>query len=334
MKKEAVLVFLLLVSSIIVYACVSGETKECGSDVGECRKGTQNCVSEVWSSCVGSVGPKEEACFDNLDNNCNGIIDENCNCIEGSERDCGAGNLSYAENSYCKKGKETCVNNAWSNCTGFIGGLVTEVCNNKIDDNCNNLVDENCNLNASSSCSDRVCNGDEDCTKGITSQVDCGGKCIACASCKDGILNQNEEKTKQNIGNGTISDCGGVCIKCPSCSDNIKNQNEDDIDCGGVCKPCVKDSDGDGLTDVQEGKIGTDINLKDTDEDGINDQEDKMPLCPNGYCNEFYNETKENCPEDCGKEVKFNYWAIFIVLIPVFAFLGWLMFKKFSKKSF
>lgn len=341
MKKGVLFVllisFFLLISFGVVHACLNGETRECGSGIGECKKGTQSCINSAWSSCIGSVSPVEEKCFDNLDNNCNGIVDENCNCIEGSERECGSNNLSYDSNSYCKKGRETCLNDNWEDCTGSIGPLATEICNNNIDDNCNGFVDkeeESCkSINASVSCTDRVCNGDEDCTKGLTNKADCGGSCIACVSCKDSILNQDEEKISQNLGNGTISDCGGSCVKCPSCIDKVKNQDEDNVDCGGVCKKCESalDSDGDGLTDEQERKIGTDINLKDTDNDGINDKEDEMPLCPNNYCNEFYGENKENCPEDCGKDVKFNYFAILIVLIPVFLFSVWFLIKKFKR---
>jgi parallel beta-helix repeat protein len=43
----------------------------------------------------------------------------------------------------------------------------------------------------------------------------------------------------------------------------------------------VRDTDGDGLTDIQELIIGTDLNNPDTDGDGVNDCEDPFPLDPN-----------------------------------------------------
>jgi hypothetical protein len=43
----------------------------------------------------------------------------------------------------------------------------------------------------------------------------------------------------------------------------------------------VRDTDGDGLTDIQELIIGTDLNNPDTDGDGVNDYEDPFPLDPN-----------------------------------------------------
>lgn len=69
-------------------ACTSGEneSRECGSDVGECIKGIQNrtCINEqwaAWSECFDSIGPSQEVC-DSLDNDCDGSADESLDCIE------------------------------------------------------------------------------------------------------------------------------------------------------------------------------------------------------------------------------------------------------------
>ncbi len=48
-------------------------------------------------------------------------------------------------------------------------------------------------------------------------------------SCSDNIKNCHDGSCEIGI------DCGGNCGKCASCSDGIKNQNEDGIDCGGIC---------------------------------------------------------------------------------------------------
>ena len=52
-------------------------------------------------------------------------------------------------------------------------------------------------------------------------------------SCFDGIKNCHHGSCEEGI------DCGGPCLPCPSCFDGIQNQGEEGIDCGGPCEPCV-----------------------------------------------------------------------------------------------
>lgn len=58
-------------------SCLSGQERNCGSDVGECQSGTQYCVSGSWGECVGEIKEEVEIC-DGLDNNCNGEDDDDC----------------------------------------------------------------------------------------------------------------------------------------------------------------------------------------------------------------------------------------------------------------
>src|SRR5207253_1995910 len=54
--------------------CSSGDSRPCGSDVGECRKGTQRCVSGSFGPCEGELGPTAEKC-NGKDDNCDGTVD-------------------------------------------------------------------------------------------------------------------------------------------------------------------------------------------------------------------------------------------------------------------
>jgi len=48
-------------------------------------------------------------------------------------------------------------------------------------------------------------------------------------SCTDGITNCHHG------GCELLVDCGGPCLTCPSCSDGLQNQGEENVDCGGPC---------------------------------------------------------------------------------------------------
>jgi hypothetical protein len=70
-------------------ACIQGQTRACGSNVGTCRQGTETCdLQGRWGSCVGSQGPVAETC-DRADNDCDGSVDEGEPCA-GSQF-CSAG---------------------------------------------------------------------------------------------------------------------------------------------------------------------------------------------------------------------------------------------------
>lgn len=72
-------------------ACPSGATRVCGSEEGECGRGTQGCGSGGWSSCAG-IFPRPEIC-NGADDDCDGASDESpdidgacgrSSCIDGA----------------------------------------------------------------------------------------------------------------------------------------------------------------------------------------------------------------------------------------------------------
>jgi hypothetical protein len=62
--------------------CTPGETRSCGSDVGECVPGTQVCSEPgFWGVCSGGTPPTAEICSDGFDNDCDGQTDcDDANC--------------------------------------------------------------------------------------------------------------------------------------------------------------------------------------------------------------------------------------------------------------
>ena len=101
---------------------------------------------------------------------------------------------------------------------------------------------------------------------------------------KDGLSDAMEEKIGTNPNNPDsdgdgLNDGEEVLVKdnastklIPTSKSDPKNPC-DPINVGGSCDP-----DGDGLTNAEEAKIGTDPNNPDTDGDSVGDKEDHCPL--------------------------------------------------------
>jgi hypothetical protein len=132
------------------------QQRECGTDAGECVKGSQTCTDGVWGACEGEVSPTSELC-DGKDNDCDGMIDPGCACVAGATRPCGGNAVGT-----CQQGVQTCqLDGTWSaTCSGGIAAVL-EVCDGK-DNDCNGVVD-NPNPGAGSS----LCPAQQVCQQGV-----------------------------------------------------------------------------------------------------------------------------------------------------------------------
>ena len=64
----------------ITCECVIGQSRACGSNVGECREGISNCTAGLWGECIGNIKPSAEVC-NGKDDNCDGTTDDACQQI-------------------------------------------------------------------------------------------------------------------------------------------------------------------------------------------------------------------------------------------------------------
>lgn len=122
--------------------CQPGTSRECGTDVGECIRGTEVCQDDgTWGSCDG-LGAVEEVC-DSKDNDCDGTTDEEavtsaCGLEEGvcagKSKACIAGSeeavctiLSYG--GEYQPGDETACDDKDNDCDGQTDEGLTQACN-------------------------------------------------------------------------------------------------------------------------------------------------------------------------------------------------------------
>ena len=68
-------------------------------------------------------------------------------------------------------------------------------------------------------------------------------ECEYVGTCSDNIKNCHDGLCELGV------DCGGPCATCATCFDGVKNQNEEGVDCGGVCDACDEDDIIDPTTD-------------------------------------------------------------------------------------
>ena len=232
--------------------CDVGETKSCGSNIGECSNGTSTCDDNgKWGPCIGYIGPANETC-NGKDDDCDGVIDnvDGKNSIEATKCACygetyTAGELSETCNwidddcneqvddgincgcmegqkkscgsdiGECASGERKCVNGEWGECVGSVGPE-TEICNGK-DDNCDGTVD---NVYGGNSPESAKCA----CYGGFSQR---GAEAETCNGIDDNCDGRIDEGCP-----------GGGYAAGPNCNNGIQDGDEEGVDCGGSCLPC------------------------------------------------------------------------------------------------
>lgn len=135
--------------------CVPGQKRSCGSDEGECRRGTQECIHGRWSqTCLHEIAPRVEIC-DKLgrDEDCDGKADSSdpdCGCAEGSFELCeleatpGECEEEGIKCGNCGLGVRICLGGVFTDCRPRFGAS-PESCGRPLSDRWGNATrDEDC----------------------------------------------------------------------------------------------------------------------------------------------------------------------------------------------
>ncbi len=210
----------------------------CGTDVGECSRGTKVCIDHVLV-CQGAVGPTAEVC-DGYDNDCNGAIDDNPTDAGGS---CGT------NDGECQAGQLVCSGGELV-CQGAVGPTA-EVCDG-LDNDCDNETDES-PIDAGDPCG--------------TDEGECSPGTMVCVN--GALVCQGAVGPTAEVCDGYDNDCNGAIDDNPIDEGGVCGTSE------GECSPGQYECVGGNL--ICNGAVGPQDEIcdgRDNDCDGDIDEDD------------------------------------------------------------
>jgi len=239
-------------------------TRPCGTDVGECEPGIEECLeiipaveqpSGTWLPCTGTL-PQPEDC-NGLDDNCDGVID-------GLQRPCTTmpdppGNPNIG---VCHDGVQVCPPGgappkSWADfqCDFEVVPAASDWCNG-LDDDCDTEIDEDFESDAC--------------------MLDCGLGHTVCDSATGEISCTGVPDPAPEECNGLDDDCNGVV------DDGDLIDEPDDLDCydGGLCTPGTLTCLGGNWVCV--GGTPPGIEICDCEDNNCNDEVDEGDICAPG----------------------------------------------------
>jgi hypothetical protein len=218
-------------SGNITRQCYSGPPGTSGH--GECKRGTQACVSGEWGDCEDEIVPQPETCMNlGVDDDCNDAMDD----IPLLGTACSNNSLM----GRCQNGTRGCKDGSLDCVTPEPRA---ETCDST-DDDCAGGVDEGFNVLTDEAncgeCGEACDSGDSCCGGGCTDtdtdELHCGDCMTSCSNaltcCDGGCVNTQDSEQH----------CGGCGNDCPAgqtcCSGTCYDLDSDNSHCGICTKSC------------------------------------------------------------------------------------------------
>jgi hypothetical protein len=235
--------------------CEPGTVRDCGRNVGLCRRGRQTCSPDgAWGDCEGGVPPRDEVC-NGADDDCNGTVDDGF----------GVGEVCPGIGA-CGQGVVECRNTVLTRCSTEPGGTEDasrdERCN-ALDDDCDGRTDEGlgvgdpcmgacgagsleCTAAEELQCSTdpggsedvaeaEMCSGrDDDCDGSIDEGFDVGGACDGVGACGAGVFECQAGVAVCSTNPGASADAAQP-ETCNGADDDCDGTVDEGFDVGGAC---------------------------------------------------------------------------------------------------